>query len=108
MGIILYIFLINKINIFKYLFSICLIILNRKSKSEKKEEQDLLKAKKTISEVNPTQVTTNSTNNTTTEDNYMMPVSMFGESNPFDDFGDWETGIEITDKDFDFFDDNVI
>lgn len=32
-----------------------------------------------------------------------MP-GIFNESN-FDDFGDWETGIEITDKDFDFFDD---
>jgi len=42
-------------------------------------------------------------NNTQVEDNYVMP-GIFNDSN-FDDFGDWETGIEITDKDFDFFDD---
>ncbi|KAG4085641.1 hypothetical protein H8356DRAFT_1013945 [Neocallimastix lanati (nom. inval.)] len=43
-------------------------------------------------------------NNTQVEDNYDMP-GIFNESN-FDDFGDWgTTGIEITDKDFDFFDD---
>jgi len=42
-------------------------------------------------------------NNTQVEDNYVMS-GIFNDSN-FDDFGDWETGIEITDKDFDFFDD---
>jgi hypothetical protein len=68
---------------------------NKKTKKEKKDTP--------LSEVKTEKAATIE-NNTQVEDNYDMP-GIFNESN-FDDFGDWgTTGIEITDKDFDFFDD---